>query len=272
MPQFDLANATVDANFIDTMIYPDEGFVPYIYDDRYPLVITKETAEGMSPPMDDKLFDSTNSAKGIWYHKEDAYNTSDFTVGSDEYKRFKNYRHSNTGVSGSRVPYNPTIHGKPDGTLTVGMGATIHPYGMTSDEFFNNFYTNGIDINGTTYKFPASFDQALVNNNGGYWLDNNGTLVTGKDLPFKYTGDDSNNNNQRFSYAHARQQALWLCTRTGGYVDAVKSAMTGYEDTFPYNNTLAQLHFEIMVATAYHRGGNGFSKGLFAHFYKQTKL
>ena len=269
MPQFDLENATVDNNFIDTMIYPDEGFVPYIYDDKYPLVLSKDLASKMTPPLDDKLFDSTYNAKGVYYHHDDPINTSEFTVGSDEYKKRANYLSSNTGVSGSRIPYNPTLHGKPNGTLTVGMGATFYPYGMTYDQFYKAFYTEGIDINGTTYTFPASFDSSLVNNNGGYWLDSNGTLQTGKDLPFKYTGDDTSNSNQRFSYAHARSQSLWLCTKTGGYVQAVKDAMEGYEDSFPYDTALAQTHFEIMVAIAYHRGNNGFSKSLFAYFYKQ---
>ncbi len=269
MPQFDLANATVGNTFIDNLIYPDEGFVPYVYDDKYPLVISKSLAEGLKPPMDDKLHNSTHNAKGVWYHHEDPYNETQFTNGSKEYQRRVNYLSSNTGVSGSRIPYNPTLHGKPNGTLTVGMGATFHPYGMTYDQFFNAFYTNGIEINGTTYTFPASFDSALVNNNGGYWLDNNGTLQTGKDLPFKYTGNDSSNSNQRYSYSHARAQSLWLCTKSGGYVAAVKSAMAGHEDCFPYDTTLAQTHFEIMVAIAYHRGNAGFSKSLFAHFYKQ---
>ena len=58
MPQFDLANATVDNSFIDNVMYPDEGFVPYIYDDKYPLVISKATAEALS--IDDDLFDPSS--------------------------------------------------------------------------------------------------------------------------------------------------------------------------------------------------------------------
>ena len=267
MPQFDLANATVDNSFIDNVMYPDEGFVPYIYDDKYPLVISKATAEALD--IDDDLFDSTNNANGVYYHRLDPHNSTQFSTGSRLYQIRQNYRSSNTGVSGSRVPYNPDVHGKPTGTLTVGFGATFHPYGVTEDDFFKNFYTDGIDINGTVYTFPASFSSSLVNNNGGYWLDNNGTLQTGKDLPFKYTGDDSSNSNMRFSYSLAREQAKWLFTRSGGYIDSVKNAMTGYEDAFPYDTALAQTHFEIMCAIAYHRGGAGFSKSLFAYFYKQ---
>ena len=39
MPQFDLANASVSASFVDNIMYPDEGFVPYIYDDKYPVIL-----------------------------------------------------------------------------------------------------------------------------------------------------------------------------------------------------------------------------------------
>lgn len=267
MPQFDLANATLNNSFIDNVMYPDEGFVPYIYDDKYPLIVSETLANSLGVGSD--LYDSTNNAKGVYYHHEDPYNETQFTSGSKLYKIRDNYRSSNTGISGSRVPYNPAIHGTPNGTLTVGMGATIHPYGMSSDQFFSAFYTDGIEINGTTYTFPASFDSALVNNNGGHYLDSNGTLQTGLDLPFKYTGDDTSNSNKRFSYALAREQALELFTKSGGYMEAVKTYMNGYEDSFPYDSALAQTHFEIMCAIAYHRGSNGFSKSLFAHFYRQ---
>tara|TARA_B100000029_G_scaffold3990_1_gene4731 strand:+ start:1085 stop:5209 length:4125 start_codon:yes stop_codon:yes gene_type:complete len=266
MPQFDLENATLNNSFIDNIMYPDEGFVPFIYDDKYPIIVSKTLANGLG--VEDDLYDSTHSANGVWYHHEDPYNSTQFTDGPKLNQIRDNYKSANTGVSGSRVPYNPAIHGTPNGTLTVGIGATLHPYGMSSDEFYSAFYTDGIDINGTTYTFPASFDSSLVNNNGGYWLNSSDALQSGKDLPFKYTGNDSSNSNKRFSYSLAREQALWLFTRSGGYMEAVKTAMTGSEDCFPYDNTLAQAHFEIMCAIAYHRGSNGFSKSLFTHFYK----
>lgn len=273
MPQFDLANATLGNAFVDNVMYPDEGFVPYIYDDGYPLIIDETKARELG--VYDDLFDSVyscrigSSPRAAYYFAEDPYNASEQPNGSVLYKRRQNYLSSNTGVSGSRVPYNPAIHGDPVGTLTIGLGVTNKPYGLTPDAYYKAIYETGISIGGTTYTFPKSMDASLVNNAGGFWLNSSGNLVSGKDLPFKYTGDDSSNSNMRYSYSFARTQTLWLFTRTGGYADQVKAAMAGYEDSFPYDTTLAQAHFEIMCAIAYHRGGAGFSKSLFAYFYKQ---
>ena len=266
MPQFDLANATVTSSFVDNVMYPDEGFVPYIYDDKYPVILGEKQAETLG--LKDDLHDSTYDANGVYYYFLDPFNSTEQTNGSRLYKIRQNYKSSNTGISGSRLPYNPDIHSQINGTLTIGLGVTNLAYNMTPTQFFDAVYKTGIDIGGTTYTFPAQFNSSLVNNGGGNYLDNTGTLRSGLDIPFKYTGDDSSNSNMRYSYSLARTQTLTLFNQTGGYADQVKSAMAGYEDSFPYNSTLAQTHFEIMCAIAYHRGGTGFAKSLFAYLYK----
>ena len=97
MPQFDLANATLNNSFIDNVMYPDEGFVPYIYDDKYPLIVSETLVNSLGVGSD--LYDSTNNAKGVYYHHEDPYNETQFTSGSKLYKIRDNYRSSNTGIS-----------------------------------------------------------------------------------------------------------------------------------------------------------------------------
>jgi hypothetical protein len=266
MPQFDLANASVSASFVDNIMYPDEGFVPYIYDDKYPVIIGESQADTLG--LKDDLHDATYDANGVYYHFLDPFNTTQFTNGSRLYKIRQNYKSSNTGVSGSRLPYNPDIHPQINGTLTIGLGVTNLAYNMTATQFYDAVYKTGIDIGGTTYTFPADFSSSLVNNGGGNYLDNTSTVKTGLDIPFRYTGDDSSNSNMRYSYSLARTQTLTLFNQSGGYASQVKAAMAGYEDSFPYDTTLAQAHFEIMCAIAYHRGGTGFKKSLFAHFYK----
>ena len=57
MPQFYLANATVTSSFVDNVMYPDEGFVPYIYDDKYPVILGEKQAETLG--VKDDLHDPT---------------------------------------------------------------------------------------------------------------------------------------------------------------------------------------------------------------------
>ena len=161
MPQFDLANASVSASFVDNIMYPDEGFVPYIYDDKYPAIIGEVQAQTLG--IKDDLHDPTYDANGVYYWHLDPYNTSEFTNGSRLYQRRENYKSSNTGISGSRLPYNPDIHSVISGTLTIGLGVTNLAYNMTPTEFFDAIYKTGIDIGGTTYTFPAQFNSSLVN-------------------------------------------------------------------------------------------------------------
>ena len=117
------------------------------------------------------------------------------------------------------------IHGQINGTLTIGLGVTNLAYNMTPTQFFDAVYKTGIDIGGTTYTFPVQFNSSLVNNGGGNYLDNTGTVKSGLDIPFKYTGNDSSNSNMRYSYSLARTQTLTLFNQSGGYADQVKSAI-----------------------------------------------
>ena len=53
-----------------------------------------------------------------------------------------------------RVPYDPDFHKQIRGTLTIGYGTTFDGKPGKQD-LFNQVYTDGIAIGGTTYIFPC---------------------------------------------------------------------------------------------------------------------
>ena len=284
MPQFDLANATISSTMVDTILYDLVGFVPFVYDDMYPGIIThQEVREELD--LDSVLVDPSGNKLSSFYFHNDDVNSTKYTTGNIFYKRQQNYSHTNFGYGG-RVPFHPLDHNAVGGQLRIGLGTSarlLNPILAMAYKFstasyrhskalYYQVYEQGVSIDGTTYKFPVAHNATI--GSGGFWLPKsgtgNGTQVTNADTDFKYTGDDSNNNYRVFSYTFAKQLAEDCMSKNGGIESLVRTYMDGYEDSFPYDNTLAQLHFDIMCAIAYHKGPQALQHSAFLHYYKQV--
>jgi len=283
MPQFNLSSATISATFIDDLLYPVVGYVPWVYDDAYPHIINNKDVR-TELGIDTLLVDPSGNDINTFYAHNEPINTSSYTTGNIFYKRQQNYAHSNLDTHG-RVPYNPDLHSFIGGNLRIGLGTSAellnpvlssslqipNPY-RHANGLYRQVYINGISIGGTSYTFPISFDATV--GSGGHYLPKsgtgNGSKVTNADTNFKYTGDDSVTTNQIFSYTLAKQLATDSLTGTNGIVSLVRTMMTGYEDAFPYDNALAQEHFDIMCLLAYIKGPQVLSRSHFIHQYKQV--
>ena len=283
MPQFNLSSATISTNFIDDLLYPIVGYVPWVYDDAYPNILNnKDVREKLG--VDDLLVDASNNDINTFYSYNEPINTNTYTTGNIFFKRQQNYLHSNLNTHG-RAPYNPDLHSFIGGNLRIGLGTSaelLNPVLSTTYQIANPFrhadglyrkvYEDGIRIGGTTYTFPKSFGASV--GSGGHYLpksgSGNGTKVTNANTNFKYTGDDTSASNQIFSYTLAKQLATDSLTGTNGIVSLVKTMMTGSEDAFPYDNALAQEHFDIMCLIAYIKGPQVLSRSHFIHQYKQV--
>ena len=238
MPQFDLANANISSAGV-TKIKNRIGFVPFVYDTGYPNL--------------GKYVDNDPVPSGSTIYAESV---------------------------GGRVPYDPDFHNGVRGNLVVGYGHTYRNEGgqwRGSDALFYNFYTvkeNSGDsnatpftINGVDYVFPIQKgDIFATTDDGGNYLDSNSTVIT-KGIRIKYIGDDSSVSNQRFSESIA---STLLNEDLVGYKNKVISVFTGSEDAFPYDNTLAQQHFDMMVGLCFAIGKSAFENTLFVHQYKQV--
>ena len=283
MPQFNLSSATISANFIDDLLYPVVGYVPWVYDDAYPNILnSKDVRDSLG--VDDLLVDASSNDIHTFYAYNEPINTSSYTTGNIFFKRYQNYLHSNMGTHG-RAPYNPDLHSFIGGNLRIGLGTSaelLNPVLSASQQIANPYrhapglyrkvYEDGIEIGGTSYTFPKSFAASV--GSGGHYLPKsgtgNGSKVTNADTNFKYTGDDTSTSNQIFSYTLAKQLATDSLTGTNGIVTLVRAMMTGNEDAFPYDNALAQEHFDIMCLIAYIKGAQVLARSHFIHQYKQV--
>jgi len=283
MPQFNLSSATISTNFVDDLLYPIVGYVPWVYDDTYPHILNnKDVREKLG--VDDLLVDASGNDINTFYAYNEPINTSSYTTGNVFFKRQQNYLHSNLNTHG-RVPYNPDLHTFIGGNLRIGLGTSaelLNPVLATTYQIANPYrhanglyrkvYEDGIRIGGTTYTFPMSFDATV--GSGGHYLpksgSGNGSKVTNANTTFKYTGDDTAATNQIFSYTLAKQLATDSLTGTNGIVPLVRTMMTGNEDAFPYDNTLAQEHFDIMCLLAYIKGPQVLSRSHFIYQYKEV--
>ena len=228
MPQFDLANASLSSSGL-TKIKTAEKYIPFVYDDGYPLF----------------------SAAGLQYLDNDPKPSSATT----------NYISDFYG----RVPYDPNYHGQIRGTLTIGYGTTLDGV-PGKDTLFNQIYSTGISIGGTTYIFPAEFNDAnATNSTGGFFKNEAGNQVTNASIKLKYTGNDSTNSTKVFSATLAEQL---LQDKLSAVETKVKSVFDSHKDAFPYDNTLAQQHYDLMVAICFHQGQAGFEHSFFVDRYK----
>ena len=228
MPQFDLANASLSSSGL-TKIKTAEKYIPFVYDDGYPLF----------------------SAAGLQYLDNDPKPSSATT----------NYISDFYG----RVPYDPNYHGQIRGTLTIGYGTTLDGV-PGKDTLFNQIYSTGISIGGTTYIFPAEFNDAnATNSTGGFFKNEAGNQVTNASIKLKYTGNDSTNSTKVFSATLAEQL---LQDKLSAIETKVKSVFDSHKDAFPYDNTLAQQHYDLMVAICFHQGQAGFEHSFFVDRYK----
>ena len=228
MPQFDLANASLSSSGL-TKIKTAEKYIPFVYDDGYPLF----------------------SAAGLQYLDNDPKpSTATTNYISDFY---------------GRVPYDPNYHGQIRGTLTIGYGTTLDGV-PGKDTLFNQVYNTGISIGGTTYIFPAEFNDAnATNSTGGFFKNEAGNQVTNASIKLKYTGNDSTNSTKVFSATLADQL---LQDKLSAIETKVKSVFNSHKDAFPYDNTLAQQHYDLMVAICFHQGQDAFEHSFFVNRYK----
>ena len=283
MAQFNLSSATISTNFIDDILYPFTGYVPFVYDDSYPSQMTNADVRADSE-LATHLTDPSGNIFTAWYYEDDVYNTSSYSTGNIFFKRKENYKHSNFGTYG-KIPYNPSTHSFVNGSLRIGLGTrpelinkvvasanTISNAHRHGEGLYDAVYTDGLEIGGTVYKFPTDFTATV--GSGGKWFpksgSGNGSLISNSNTNFQYTGSDSDNNSQRFSYVHAKNLANAVLTGTNGIVSQVRTIMNGSEDAFPYDNALAQEHFDIMCLIAYVKGAEVLKQSHFIHQYKQV--
>ena len=228
MPQFDLANASLSSSGL-TKIKTAEKYIPFVYDDGYPLF----------------------SAAGLQYLDNDPKpSTATTNYISDFY---------------GRVPYDPSYHGQIRGTLTIGYGTTLDGI-PGKDTLYNQVYTDGISIGGTTYIFPVEFLEAnATNSTGGFYKDESNAQVTDAPIKLKYTGNDSTNSTKVFSATLADQL---LQDKLSAIETKVKSVFNSHKDAFPYDNTLAQQHYDLMVSICFHQGQDAFEHSFFVNRYK----
>ena len=207
MPQFDLANANISSGGI-TKVKDRIGFVPFVYDSGYPNL--------------GNYLDNDPVPSGSTIYAESV---------------------------GGRVPYDPDFHNGVRGSLVVGYGHTYRNEGAQwkgSDALFYDFYSvkeNASDANSTAfqinnidYAFPIQKgDVSATTDDGGKFLDSSNNVIT-KGIRVKYIGDDTSTLNQRFSESIA---STLLAEDIVGYKNKVIAVFTGYEDSFPYDTTLA---------------------------------
>jgi len=238
MAQFDLANANISSGGV-TKVKSRIGFVPFVYDTGYP-------------------------------NKGSYVDNDPIPSGSSIYAE----------SVGGRVPFDPDFHNGVRGNLVVGYGHTYRNEGgqwRGSDALFYDFYTvkeNSGDsnatpftINGVEYVFPIQKgDTYATSDTGGKYLDASNNVIT-KGIRVKYIGDDTAVSNQRFSESIA---STLLTEDLVGYKNKVISVFTGSEDAFPYDNTLAQQHFDMMVALCFAIGKSAFENTFFVNRYKQV--
>ena len=97
MPQFNLSSATISANFIDDLLYPVVGYVPWVYDDAYPNILnSKDVRDNLG--VDNLLVDTSGNDIHTFYAYNEPINTSSYTTGNIFFKRYQNYLHSNMGT------------------------------------------------------------------------------------------------------------------------------------------------------------------------------
>lgn len=81
MPQFNLSSATISTNFIDDLLYPIVGYVPWVYDDAYPNILNnKDVREKLG--VDDLLVDASNNDINTFYSYNEPINTNTYTTGN----------------------------------------------------------------------------------------------------------------------------------------------------------------------------------------------
>ena len=232
MPQFDLANANLSTDGL-AAVKSRIGFVPFVYDTGYPV-------RGVYIDNDPVPSGSTPFAEGV----------------------------------GGRVPFDPEFHDGVRGNLVVGYGHTYLNEGAVhrgSDSLYYDFYGLYTDdtftINTVDYSFPIQTGSTYAtSNSGGNYLDVNSAVQT-TGIRVAYTGNDNANNNMRFSESLA---STLLSEDLVGYIAKVKSVFNSYKDAFPYDNTLAQKHFDMMVLVCFQIGKEAFSNSFFVHLYKQV--
>jgi len=232
MPQFDLANANISTDGLQA-VKDRIGFVPFVYDTGYPV-------KGVYVDNDPVPSGSTIFAESV----------------------------------GGRVPFDPDFHDGVRGNLVVGYGHTYNNEGAMhrgSDSLYYDFYglyvNDTFTINTVDYSFPIQVgDTYATSDSGGNYLDSGGNVVT-RGIRVSYTGDDSTNSNMRFSESLA---STLLGEDLVGYKNKVIDIFDGYEDSFPYDNTLAQQHFDMMVLVCFQIGKEAFSNSFFVYQYKQV--
>ena len=136
MPQFNLSSATISTTFIDDLLYPVVGYVPWVYDDAYPHIINNKDVR-TELGIDSLLVDPSGNDINTFYAHNEPINTSSYTTGNIFYKRQQNYAHSNLDTHG-RVPYNPDLHSFIGGNLRIGLG--------TSAELLNPVLSSSLQI------------------------------------------------------------------------------------------------------------------------------
>lgn len=228
MALFDLANASLSSAGLQ-YIKDRVGFVPYVYDTAYPVM-------GNYVDNDPVPSGSTIFAESV----------------------------------GGRVPFDPDFSDGVRGSLCVGYGHTYQNEGAMhrgAESLYWQFYdtTGGFNINGTFYKFPISKgDNIATGSTGGNYLDSSSTVQeTG--VRIRYTGDDSDDENMRFSESLA---STLLQQDLVGHVFNVKEVLEDYAGAFPYHADSAQKHFDLMVSLSFQLGKKAFEDSYFIYLYK----
>jgi len=303
MPQFDLENAEVSSSFVDRLIL-NEAIVPFVYWDLKNAGQTVLKSGAAPDPNISKFQQSGTGMTGAGYwskcpvdpnrHVMDLLKntTPTFGIGNTLDAFIKPGTTSPWPKNAAGLKFTNDNH-------RLNLYDVLHDEDKGIAVIINGTWYN--------IYFPIEHDLSYATNStGGGWIDTNqsgtdddgvgntGVVQNNEPIPIRYTGDGSSVTRSdgitiikaRPSYALLKQ--LVATPVTVKYAVGVKEAFYRWDktgsvwvkeldsngntileaDCFPYDTTIAQEHFDMMVDIAWHKGTGGFKHSWFVQVYK----
>lgn len=302
MPQFDIENAEVSSSFMSRLI-SNESIMPYVYGDRGKSGISLKQGSFADPSISTLTNASYGMSNNKGYHglppldykrhvwKYDNFGVPTFGIGQTAYSIV--------------VPGENRVYSKSDG-LPYSNSFTLNLYHMLYDSRFGTRVKDRSTNTYYNIYFPVEFSEShMTNSTGGGWIDtdqsgtdsdhtyNTGVLRDNEPIPIKFIGDGSTVTNaagETLIAARPSQQLLKdmaLLSIDLVYAKYVRDSFYEYDrtnstwvketdsngdyiveaDAFPYDATIAQEHFDMMVDIAWHKGPS-IKKSWFIQEYK----
>ena len=303
MPQFDLENASVSSSFVSRLTV-NEAIVPFVYWDlRNAGQSILKTGATADPAISNFQQSNTGMANVGYYskcpvdpdrHLADLLKNSTPTFGIGQ------------TIDAFVKPGTTSIWPKNDSALRyTNDNHRLNLYDILHDEDKGiRVQKNGTWYN---VYFPIEHDLSYTTNStGGGWIDttqsgtdddgigNTGVVQNNEPIPIRYIGDGTSvtrSDGVTIIKARPSQDMLNQLVSTAvtvqwlpGVIDAFyrydKTGTSWVKETdsngdyilesncFPYDTTIAQEHFDMMVDIAWHKGVGGFKHSWFLQVYK----